>query len=40
MGFMFLEKKPELLLAAPTNAVTVNISRAIVYGALSIDNRV
>lgn len=38
MRYMFLEKKPELLLAAPTDAVTVNINSAIVYDALSIDN--
>ena len=38
MEFMFLERQPELLLAAPTDAAAANISGATVHGALSIDD--
>lgn len=38
MGFMFLEKQAELLSAAPTSTMAANISGAIVYDVLSIDN--
>lgn len=39
MGFMFLERQLELLLAASTGAVAANISGATVHDALSIDDR-
>lgn len=38
MGFMFLEKQLELLLAILTDAMAANISGATVYNALSIKN--
>ena len=40
MGFMFLEREPNLLLAAPTGAAAANMSETIVHGALSINDQV
>ena len=40
MGFMFLKRQQELLLAALTGAIIANISGATVHGTLSINNRV
>ena len=39
IGFIFLERQSELLLAAQMGAATTNISGATVYDVLGIDNR-
>lgn len=38
LGFRFLKKQKELLIAAPTEALIANIGSATIYGALNIDN--
>lgn len=38
LGFSFLKRRSELLIAAPTGAATANIGGATIYGALNIDD--
>ncbi len=38
LGFSFLKRRKELLIAAPTGAVTANNSGATIHGTLSIDD--
>ncbi len=38
LEFSFLKRRKELLIAAPTGAVTANIGRATIHGMLNIDD--
>ncbi len=40
LGFSFLKRRKELLIAASTRAATANINDAIIHGTLSINNRI
>lgn len=40
LGFSFLKRQTELLIAAPTGAAAANIGGATIHGALSIDDRI
>ncbi len=40
LGFSFLKRRKELLIAAPTEAATANIGGATIHGVLSIDNHI